>query len=78
MSLFNNLQGLDDHWESFLLRKLKDNDVFSKNLKHNHVPCVGIVPGCDYCSTRGNILQFGPINFHHTDIKKHLFPYYST
>ena len=31
---------------------------------HNHAPCVGIVEGCDYCKTHGNVFQNGPIQFH--------------
>lgn len=30
---------------------------------HNHPPCVGIVNGCDYCQTYGNVFQNGPINY---------------
>ena len=33
---------------------------------HTHAPCVGIVEGCNYCTTYGNVFQNGPINYKDT------------
>ena len=56
---------------------LNFTDKLNKSLlsvkQHNHPPMVGIVPGCSYCNTFGNIFEHGPVHVDNNQaLQKHV------
>ena len=50
-------------WDSVYNLFIKDT------MQHNHPPCHGIVPGCEYCKHFGNIFKAGCIRSSDVNIK---------
>jgi hypothetical protein len=50
----------------------------SEASKHTHPPVRGLVDGCEYCKTRGNVFQHGTFQMERDKLKNHMICFQST